>query len=375
MARQLKMIGIDDFRRPAAQVAVLCRSGLLYLRRPAREEKPHQFTPQEDSEAHGLYAALSDSHVPADVIFTAQLADGAISRYKAIVLAGARLMDDKTAAQLKKFADNGGHPRGRQSAGDSGPLGQRAARPDAGPPCSARGSKSIRLSGERAGLAYMNQPNLNLRRQILTAVMPVLSGARATASDPQANVSILQDGRGNLLTVATTLGNRGQLAPELDNVSLTITAPGQFAKAFILGNATDDVSLAKELPFNRTQTGVSVNVGRPHLRSCRSPGEGERPAADGDQVEALVVLGCCRRRVAGMASGGLGGSRMCGVSGGGRGMRIGGRFGRLAVTRLLAGRDLVHVLDEVGQGPRTPRRTRAQHRRLGRHVRALRGPW
>ena len=38
-----------------------------YLYVAGLEEKPHSLTPQEDQEARGLYAALADSHIPAEL--------------------------------------------------------------------------------------------------------------------------------------------------------------------------------------------------------------------------------------------------------------------------------------------------------------------
>lgn len=313
IAHQAKLISLGGFVRPGPRIAI-CVDSDSYLYAAALEEEPNELTSKEDVEAHGLYAALADKQLPVDVIQTSQLHAGHWCEYDAIILAGARLMDEQTAGRLSEFVARGGTliadaPLARMDrwgnrfstvpgAGLDRLFGVRSTgslhdQPPfeivtTGPSIKAVLTReSLELAGARAigtladgspgltlarhgegraifingcaGLAYMDNHGAGLAEWLGTEMASLAGDPRVALTCSNAkplHSAVLHDPRGNLLVIASTLGDQAKLPPRVENAALQLSgvACDRLAGAFILAPTVVSRGIAKSGFFKLDST-------------------------------------------------------------------------------------------------------------------------
>lgn len=319
IAHAANAINLDQFSRPRPQVAV-CVDPDSYLYATGIEPKPHQLSPAEDAETRGIYAALADSHIPADVILTSQLQAGVWKSYRAIVLASARMMDEQTASQLDQFVADGGtliadgplaqldrwgkrfqsvpgakldRVFGIRSTQSQAPQGWFTINSPAGNVSADAVRDQVQLSGAqsigtlsdgtpgmtsfqhgkgrailvngRIGTPYLNGGTPDLHRWMASMLDPVVQTPRirVTAEDArQIDTSFLRDAKGNLLLVASTLGSKGKPAPTFARVDLSIAIgqPATLWHAYVFAPTREHdgaiTSGPQALPISADKAGI-----------------------------------------------------------------------------------------------------------------------
>ncbi len=277
IAHQANMIGIGSFFRAPSKVAV-CIDPDSYIYATGNEARPNSESPALDSENHGFHAAILSSGVQSDVIQTQQLRVMDLSKYKALALPAATMMDEALAAKLKAFVANGGLLVADGAFASMDRWGVRlpsapsygfdkvfGAQPGAIAPS---GKGFALLLPEKSGGSYMGGPATGSLRDSMKAALASVSVKPGVELSPDSasglDSSVLRDSSGNALLVLCSHGSKGKLPPLVQDVSAKLSE-GSFKKAFLLAPTSSNGSVvfsgARPLELSAVEGGFSVKVG------------------------------------------------------------------------------------------------------------------
>jgi len=277
IAHMVKMTGIGSFFRPSSEIAV-CVDPDSYLYLAGKEAKPNSETPSLDAENHGFHAALSDAGFQSDVIETAQLRALPLSRYKALLLPSAVMMDEELAFKLKEFVASGGLLVADSPFAVCDRWGSPAASAfglsslfDSPGSLKRTGKGAALLLPEKAGSSYMWNPGSSTLRRTLNSALSSLAikpfvELSSSGQPCLLDGSALKDSKGDVLLTVASLGSKGKLpdlAKQVKAKLLLRDAP--FKAAFLLPSsfAKDGLSFSGPRPLELTNSedGVSVELG------------------------------------------------------------------------------------------------------------------
>jgi hypothetical protein len=101
-----KMLDLGAFRKTPRKVAMVVDRSSYLLSGPT--ENPRAWADRTSRIALSFYGALTQAHIETDVITSEMVRSGISSHYNALILAGVNTMDPVLAANVMKFAEDGG---------------------------------------------------------------------------------------------------------------------------------------------------------------------------------------------------------------------------------------------------------------------------